>query len=123
MEKNIMEQVKGVIANYIAAQEVEKHEKLLTLYRCMQEVLPQAQERISWAMPTFWQGKNIIHFACFKKHMGIYPGAEAVEVFQEQIQALGLKSSKGAIQIPFTMDLPIAFIQEISIWCFKKYGK
>jgi len=35
---------------------------------------PEAIEKISWRMPTFWQGENLIHFAAFKKHMDIYPG-------------------------------------------------
>lgn len=34
-------------------------------------VAPNAIEKISWRMPTFWQGENLIHFAAFKKHIGI----------------------------------------------------
>ena len=49
-------------------------------------------------MPTFWQKENLIHFAANKKHIGIYPGGEAVGVFAERLG--GYKTSKGAIQFP-----------------------
>ncbi len=37
---------------------------------------------ISWPMPTFWKGRNITHFAAARKHLGLYPGGEATQVFR-----------------------------------------
>jgi uncharacterized protein YdhG (YjbR/CyaY superfamily) len=59
----------------------------------------EATEKISWQMPTFWQGENLIHFAAFKKHIGLYPGGEATSEFSGRLT--GYKTSKGAIQLPF----------------------
>ena len=50
----------------------------------MRKVLPDAEERISWKMPTFWEEHNIIHFAAFKNHIGIYPGPEAILHYVEE---------------------------------------
>ena len=94
------------IDDYINAQDEE-----------IREQLPEAKERISWSMPTFWQGHNIIHFAAAKKHIGLYPGPEAVEHFAEKLDQAGLKYSKGAIQIPYSDPLPVSLIAEIAGWC------
>ena len=56
-------------------------------------------------MPTWWQGHNIIHFAANKKHIGLYPGPEAVVQFAEKLDQAGYKYSKGSIQIPWQADL------------------
>ena len=68
-------------------------------------------------MPTWWQGHNIIHFAAQKKHIGLYPGPEAVVQFAEKLDQAGYKYSKGSIQIPYSDDLPLNLIAEIASWC------
>ena len=65
------------IDEYIAAQEESIRPRLIQLRSIIQDAIPDAEERISWSMPTFWKGTNLIHFAVFKKHIGIYPGEEA----------------------------------------------
>ena len=70
-------------------------------------------------MPTFWDGHNIIHFSAAKKHIGLYPGAEAVAHFAEQLDQLGLKYSKGSIQIPYSDSLPLDLIAAIADRCGK----
>ena len=79
--------------------------------------LPEAEERISWSMPTFRKKHNIISFACFKKHIGLYPGPEAVEAFSEQLR--DYKTSKGTIHLPYDKPLPIELIKAIARWCYK----
>ena len=75
-----------------------------------------AVEKIAWSMPTYWRGKNLFHFAAQKNHLGIYPGAEAIEHFAPQLEKF--KTSKGAIQIPYK-DLGgrLTLIKEIASWC------
>jgi uncharacterized protein YdhG (YjbR/CyaY superfamily) len=46
---------------------------------------PHAAEKISYQMPTYWDGRNLIHFAAFKRHIGVYPGAEAMEHFTPRL--------------------------------------
>ena len=47
--------------------------------------LPDAVEKISWSMPTYWKKYNLIQFAAFKKHVGLYPGPQAVEAFADRL--------------------------------------
>lgn len=105
------------IDEYIAAQ-AEAHRPLLNQVRnAIREALPDAVEKISWQMPTFWNRRNIIHFAAMKKHIGIYPGDQAVEHFRSQLDQMGLKSAKGTIQIPYSEKMPIDLIKAIAFWC------
>lgn len=85
----------------------------------IKETLPQAKEKISWNMPTFCDGKNIIHFAGPKNHLGIYPGPKGVEEFLEEIKDLGLSSTKGAIQIPYDREIPMDFIIRLTKFSYK----
>ncbi|MDR1733551.1 MAG: DUF1801 domain-containing protein [Oscillospiraceae bacterium] len=103
------------IEQYIALQAEQIQPRLREVYAAIKTVLPEAAERIAWQMPTFWQRKNLIHFAAFQNHIGLYPGGEATAVFAEKLS--GYKTSKGAIQLPHNRPLPIALIQEIAVWC------
>ena len=79
-------------------------------------VLPDAQEKIAWRMPTYWNKHNIIHFAGFKNHIGIYPGAIAIEHFADRLK--DYKTSKGAIQFQYSEPIPYELIAEIAKWCY-----
>ena len=60
---------------------------------------PNAAEKISYGMPTFWQGENIVHFAAYKNHLGFYPTQSGVEAFADRLK--DYKTSKGTIQFPY----------------------
>lgn len=100
---------------YISAQPEELRPRLLCLRATLREALPEAQERISWGMPTYWNGRNIIHFAAAKKHLGVYPGPKAVEHFAEELREFN--SRKGTIQFPHSKPLPVELIANIAVWC------
>ena len=105
------------IDEYILAQDEGIRDQLQNVREVIRDELPNATEKICWSMPTYWQGHNIIHFAAAKKHIGLYPGPEAVAVFAERLQKASCKFSKGAIQIPYSDDLPLTLISEIAAWC------
>ena len=51
------------VDEYIAAQPEEVQEYLKKIREAICAALPEAEERISWSMPTFWSKHNIIQFA------------------------------------------------------------
>ena len=106
---------------YIDAQEASAQPALRQLREILRTALPDAQERISWSMPTFWKGRNLIHFAAQKHHIGLYPGGEAAAVFAEELA--GYDVSKGTIRLPYTGELPGALITKIALWCRDRYGE
>lgn len=105
------------VEEYILAQDEEIRDQLQKVRKVLLGRLPDATEKISWSMPTYWKEHNIIHFAAQKKHIGLYPGPEAVEFFSEKLDQAGLKYSKGSIQVPYSNDLPLNLIAEIADWC------
>ena len=72
-------------------------------------------------MPTFWKGRNIIHFAASKKHLGLYPGGEATIVFADRLA--GFDVSKGTIRFSYNKPLPKELITDIARWCYEHYAK
>ena len=109
------------IDEYIAVQPEAVQPKLRELRRILRAALPEAEERISWSMPTYWKGQNLIHFAASKKHLGLYPGGEATTVFAEELKDYDV--SKGTIRLPYDKPLPAELIETIARWCCKEYAK
>ena len=105
------------VEEYILSQDESVRGQLQDLRDVLKKALPDAAEKISWSMPTYWQGHNIIHFAAQKNHIGLYPGPEAVVQFTEKLDQAGCKYSKGAIRIPYGDYLPLSLIAEIAEWC------
>ena len=109
------------ITEYIEEQEEALKPRLRQVYKTIREELPDAEERISWGMPTFRKGINLIHFAAAKKHIGLYPGSEAILAFESELNAY--KTSKGAIQFPHDRELPLELIRRIARWCYERNAK
>ena len=102
------------IEAYIEKVDEVHRAELVQVYETIRAVLPDEREWINWGMPTF--GKNVIHVAAAKRHVGIYPGPEAVSAFTKELDERGLKHSKGAIQFPYgRIDLQL--IADIARWC------
>lgn len=105
------------ILEYILGQDESIQPRLALIYETIRKAIPDAEERISWGMPTFWKKHNIIHFAPAKKHIGLYPGPEAVEAFSERLK--DYRTSKGAVQLPNDRDIPVELIKDIAVWSYK----
>ena len=109
------------IPEYISEQDPAVQPCLNAIYDTIRGAIPDAEERLSWGMPTFWKGRNIIHFAVAKHHIGLYPGPDAVEAFADRLKEY--KTSKGAIQLPNKKELPLELIVEIARWSYEKNRK
>ncbi len=106
------------IEEYILSQPEDIQPYLRQVNEAIRASIPEAKEKISWSMPTYWKGHNLIQFAAAKKHIGLYPGPEAVEAFAGKLT--GYKTSKGTIQLPYSKPLPLELIAEIAKWCEAK---
>ena len=109
------------IEEYIAVQDAQVQPRLKEVRDILAAALPEAEERISWSMPTFWKGRNIIHFAAAKKHIGLYSGDGAIEAFKKELT--GFDVSKGTIRLPYNRALPADLIARIARWCYEEYRK
>lgn len=109
------------VDEYIAAQDERIQPRLNEIRDILRTALPDAEECISWSMPTYRKGRNIIHFAASKNHLGLYPGGEASAVFAEELTAYDV--SKGTIRLPYDRELPAELIGRIAAWCYAEYAK
>ena len=106
------------IDEYIAAKPEDVRPLLKSIRETIHKAAPEATEKISWQMPTFFLGENLIHFAAFKKHIGLYPGGEATTEFADRLT--GYKTSKGAIQLPLERPIDYELITDIVQWRVSK---
>ncbi len=103
----------GSIDEFIAANEAGVQPILNQLRDFIKNLAPNATERITWSMPTFYLNGNLVHFMAHKKHIGFYPGASGVEHFKSELDTRGLKYTKGAIQFPIDEPLHWDLIETI----------
>ncbi len=73
--------------------------------------MPEAQETINYAIPTFTLKGNLVHFAAFEKHIGFYPNPSGIERFKEELSAY--ESAKGSVQFPLDRPIPYDLISTI----------
>jgi uncharacterized protein YdhG (YjbR/CyaY superfamily) len=102
------------VDEYIAEQPAEIQPILIKVRETIRAAAPDATEKISWQMPTFWQGENLIHFSAQKNHLGIYPGALERIPFADKFSEY--KTSKGAIQFPYNKPIDYELIADITKW-------
>ena len=84
---------------------------LTNIRTLISEEVPEAQEKISYGMPTFYLKGNLIHFAAFKKHIGLYPTPTGISNFQEELSKY--KQGKGSVQFPLDQPMPYDLIRRI----------
>ncbi len=104
------------IDEYIAQCPEETRERLQTLREAIHGAVPEPlEEKISWGMPTFVLHGNLIHFALAKKHIGLFPGANAVDAFAARLT--DYDATKGTVRLPHAQPLPLPLIREIVAFC------
>lgn len=94
---------------------------LRQIRKTIAKTAPDAVEKISYGMPTFFQDGNLVHFAGYAKHIGFYPGGAAVEVFADDLKAY--ETSKGTVRFPLDKPLPLRLITKIVRYRVGKSGK
>ncbi|MBK6324429.1 MAG: DUF1801 domain-containing protein [Chloroflexi bacterium] len=99
------------IDEYIAAFPEDVQVMLAELRATIQAAAPAAEEKISYQMPTFALNGNLVHFAAFKNHIGLYPAPTGMEAFQEELSVY--KTGKGSVQFPIDQPLPLDLIRKI----------
>jgi uncharacterized protein YdhG (YjbR/CyaY superfamily) len=101
----------GTIDEYMAQFPLEVQTKLREMRELIRAAAPEAGEKISYGMPTFYLRGNLVHFGAFKHHIGFYPVPSGMEAFKEELSAF--KTSKGAVQFPLDQPLPRDLITRI----------
>ena len=99
------------IDEYIAIFPRETQMMLNELRSTIKASAPDAEEKISYGIPTFYLHGNLVHFAAYKAHIGFYPTPRGIETFKDVLSMF--KTSKGAVQFPLDKPLPLNLISKI----------
>jgi len=99
------------IDEYISNSPKDLQEKLKQMRAAIKAAAPQATEKISYLMPTFYLEGNLVHFAALKNHIGFYPTPSGVQAFIKETSKYA--STKGAIQFPLDEPLPLKLVGRI----------
>lgn len=106
-----MEKLPQDIDDYISSFPQNIQYLLQEIRATIRNHAPDAQEAISYGMPTFRQSGNLVHFAAHKQHIGFYPGSSGILAFKDRISMY--KNAKGSVQFPFNQPLPLDLVAEM----------
>lgn len=99
------------IDDYVDRFPADVQQLLEKMRRTIRRAAPQAEEKISYGVPTFTLQGNLVHFAAYKSHIGFYPSPSAITAFEKELSAY--KGAKGSVQFPFDEPLPLALVSRI----------
>ncbi len=99
------------VDEYILRFPPEIQDILQTLRKVIKEAAPDAEEKISYQIPTFALHGNLVHFSAYPKHIGFYPAPSGISEFKRELSAY--KGAKGSVQFPIGQPLPYELIGEI----------
>ena len=109
---------KNQIDQYINTFPKDVQNILQKIRQTIRMAAPEAIESFSYQMPTFkLNGKNLVHFAAWKNHIGFYPTPSAIEKFKKELSAY--KWAKGSVQFPIDKPIPYDLIEKIVIFRIK----
>jgi uncharacterized protein YdhG (YjbR/CyaY superfamily) len=111
IEMDKMQKAANSIDEYIAQFPADIQKKLLEIRSIIHAAAPNATEKISYQMPTFFLNGNLVHFAAFKNHIGFFPTPSGITSFEEELAPY--RTSKGTMQIPLDQPIPADLITRI----------
>jgi uncharacterized protein YdhG (YjbR/CyaY superfamily) len=109
MESN---QVGIVSINEYIATFPKRIQKILEEIRTtIKAAAPEAEEKISYQMPTFFLKGNLVHFAAHTNHIGFYPTPSGIQAFKKELSVY--EGAKGTVQFPIDKPMPLKLISKI----------
>lgn len=100
------------IDEYIATFPEEMQELLERVRSAIHTTAPEAREKISYKIPAFeLDGKNLVYFAGWNKHISIYPIPTGDDAFHAAISPY--VSGKGTLKFPVNKPLPLDLIRKV----------
>lgn len=96
---------------YISGFPRETQVLLTQLRTTIRRFAPNADECISYAIPSYKLNGALVHFAGYANHIGFYPGAGGIAEFKDELSKY--RSAKGSVQFPLDAPLPLKLITQI----------
>lgn len=108
----------STIDEYIADCPLNVQPLLEKVRATIRKAAPDAEEAIKYQIPTFVLNGNLIHFAGWNTHIGLYPGSKPIEMFKDELAKYEI--SKGTVRFPLDKPIPYGLIGKITKFCVKR---
>jgi len=118
MAKTMTSSTAGNIDEYIAGFPKDIQVKLKQVRATIRKAAPETEETIKYAIPTFTLNGNLVSFAAYKNHIGLYPAPRGVDAFKKELSAY--KGNKSTLQIPLDKPIPVNLISRIVKFLVKR---
>src|SRR5688500_4837546 len=99
------------VEDYLAALPEDARATLEKIRKAIKAAAPRATEGISYQMPMYKQDGMLVGFAAFKDHCSLFPGAEPIATYSDELK--GYETSKGTIRFPIGQPPPTALVKKI----------
>src|SRR5690554_3556089 len=101
------------VEEYIRSYPKSVQDSLVKIRRTILQVAPLAEEKLSYGMPAYkLNGKPLVYFGAFKKHIGFYATPRGHEAFKHELSLY--KQGKGSVQFPLDKPIPLNLIARIT---------
>jgi uncharacterized protein YdhG (YjbR/CyaY superfamily) len=100
------------IDEYMADYPAEAQAIMQRMRALIHEIAPEATEKISYGIPTFVLGQNLVHFAAYKNHIGFYPASSGIAHFEKELK--DYETSKGTVRFPLDKPIPYNLVRRIT---------
>jgi uncharacterized protein YdhG (YjbR/CyaY superfamily) len=111
----------GTIDEYIAAFSPVVQSILEKIRLTIRKAVPQAEERISYKMPAFALDGDLIYFAAFKKHIGVFPPVRGDDKLDKELSQY--RGEKGNLKFPLDEPIPYDLIARVAKARVKEHVK
>lgn len=97
---------------YIAACPPQSQDYVKKIREIVKKAVPKAKEKISYQIACFeLNGKNLVHFAGWAKHVSMYPVPAGTKEFAKEIAQYA--DGKGTIKFMLDKPLPLKLIRQV----------
>lgn len=97
---------------YIATMPRDTQAILQKIRSTIHQAVPEAEETISYCMPSFRRHGALVYFAAFNEHIGFYPTTSAIRKFRRELGRYDL--AKGTVRFPYGSAIPYGLIVRIA---------
>jgi uncharacterized protein YdhG (YjbR/CyaY superfamily) len=110
------------IDSYLAGLGEPKRSTLQQLRQCLLDVIPDAEECISYGLPAFKVGgKTVAGFGAFKNHLSYLPHSGSV-LPALAADLAGYEGTKGSLHFPVDQPLPPVLVNKLVTTRLRELG-
>ena len=103
------------VTAYIQRFDKDKQAILNTLRSLVFQAVPQAEEKLSWGVPTYYLNGYLIQFAAYEHHLGFYSSPAAIMHCKSMLDGIPF-NNKNTIQLDYRKPLPTDLIRELILY-------